>query len=39
MKKTYGQIELEIISLYEDFIRTSQNDNVEDMPEFPEMFV
>ena len=36
MKKTYGQIELEIISLLEDVIKTSQYDNVEDMFEFPE---
>ncbi len=38
MKKTYEKFEMEIISLYEDVIKTSQNDNVEAMPEFPEIF-
>ena len=39
MKKIYESIELEILSLSaEDVIRTSQNDNVSDMPDFPEMF-
>ena len=37
--KLYEKVELEIIFLLkEDVIRTSQNDNVEDMPEFPELF-
>ena len=37
MKKQYDGIELSLIFLInEDVIRTSQNDNVEDMPEFPE---
>jgi hypothetical protein len=39
MKKTYTKIEMEVITLtQEDVIRTSQNDNVESMPEFPEIF-
>ena len=38
MKKTYQTIELVLIFLNEDVIRTSQNDNVEEMPEFPEFF-
>ena len=38
MKKNYQLIELEIILINEDVIRTSQNDNVESMPEFPEIF-
>ena len=37
--KLYEKVELEIIFLLkEDVIRTSQNDNVEDMPDFPENF-
>ena len=37
--KLYEKIEMEIIFLgYEDVIRTSKNDNVEEMPDFPEMF-
>ena len=37
--KLYEQIEIEIIFLQnDDVIRTSQNDNVEEMPDFPEMF-
>lgn len=39
MKKIYENVELEIAFFCgEDIIRTSQNDNVEEMPEFPEMF-
>lgn len=38
MKKIYQKIELVLILFNEDVIRTSQNDNVEDMPEFPEYF-
>ena len=39
MKKQYKKIELEIIFLIEeDVVRTSQNDNVIDMPDFPEEF-
>ena len=37
--KLYEKIELEIIFLNgDDVIRTSQNDNVEPMPDFPEVF-
>ena len=36
MKKTYQEIELLVILFTEDVVRTSQNDNVEDMPDFPE---
>ena len=37
--KLYEKIEMEIIFLSsDDVIRTSQNDNVEEMPDFPEMF-
>ncbi len=38
MKKIYKNIELELVFLVEDVVRTSQNDNVEDMPDFPENF-
>ena len=39
MKKQYEKIELEIFFLIEeDVVRTSQNDNVIDMPDFPEEF-
>ena len=37
MKKTYQEMELEVVLLsQEDIVRTSQNDNVSDMPDFPE---
>jgi len=36
MKKTYQEIELLVILFTEEIVRTSQNDNVEDMPDFPE---
>ena len=36
MKKTYQEIELLVIFFTEEIVRTSQNDNVEDMPDFPE---
>ncbi len=37
--KLYEKIEMEIIFLCdEDVIKTSQNDNVETMPDFPEIF-
>ena len=37
--KLYEKIEMEIIFLCdEDVIRTSPNDNVESMPDFPEYF-
>lgn len=39
MKKTYQEMELEVVLLsQEDIVRTSQNDNVSDMPDFPENF-
>ena len=36
MKKTYQEVDLVLIFFTEEIVRTSQNDNVEDMPEFPE---
>jgi len=36
MKKTYQEIELLVILFTEEIVRTSQNDNVGDMPDFPE---
>ena len=36
MKKTYQEMELILVFLTEEIVRTSQNDNVEDMPDFPE---
>ena len=36
MKKTYQEMELVVVLFAEDIVRTSQNDNVEDMPDFPE---
>jgi len=36
MKKTYQEIELLGILFTEEIVRTSQSDNVEDMPDFPE---
>ena len=37
MKKIYEKAELRVlVFLEEDVIRTSQNDNVEPMPDFPE---
>ena len=39
MKKNYEQIQLEIVFFCsEDIVRTSQNDNVENLPDFPENF-
>ena len=39
MKELYQQVELDIIFFCEeDIIRTSQNDNVEEMPDFPENY-
>ena len=39
MKKQYIILELDLVVFdEEDVIRTSQNDNVSDMPEFPETF-
>ena len=36
MKKTYQEMEMLVVFFAEDIVRTSQNDNVEDMPDFPE---
>ena len=36
MKKIYQEMELVLIFFTEEIVRTSQNDNVEDMPDFPE---
>ena len=38
MKKIYQKIELVLILLDEDIVRTSQNDNTGDVIEFPEDF-
>jgi hypothetical protein len=38
MKKIYEKAILEVVILSEDIVRTSQNDNIGDMPEFPEEF-
>lgn len=39
MKRNYENVELEIVLFCsDDVIRTSNNDNVEDMPDFPEDF-
>ena len=39
MKRRYESVELKWIYFYEeDVIRTSNNDNVENLPEFPEEF-
>lgn len=39
MKKNYESVALEIVFFCaEDIVRTSQNDNVTDMPDFPENF-
>ena len=36
MKKKYQEMELVVFLFTEEIVRTSFNDNVEDMPEFPE---
>ena len=38
MKKTYETLEMNVLILLDDLIRMSANDNVEDLPEFPEFF-
>lgn len=39
MKKTYQEMHLEVVLFaQEDIVRTSNNDNVEPMPDFPEDF-
>ena len=37
MKKTYHGMDIVVIFFTEEIVRTSQNDNVEDMPDFPEI--
>ena len=36
MKKAYDEIKMVVVFMTEEVVRTSQNDNVEDMPDFPE---
>ena len=36
MKKIYQEMEMAVIVFTEEIVRTSQSDNVEDMPDFPE---
>ena len=38
MKKIYENMEIELVFLVEDVVRTSFNDNISDMPDFPEDF-
>lgn len=38
MKKVYVDMVLEVVFMSNDVIRTSQFDNVVDLPEFPESF-
>ncbi len=38
MKKIYENMEIEVILLVEDIVRTSGNDNATDLPELPEIF-
>ena len=39
MKKNYEDIQVQIVLFdRQDVVRTSQNDNVENMPDFPEIF-
>ena len=39
MKRTYQELQLElVIFTQEDIIKTSQSDNIENMPDFPENF-
>ena len=37
MKKIYEEMEMAVIVFAEEIVRTSQSDNVEDMPDFPEI--
>ena len=40
MKKVYENITMDLVFFYEeDIVRTSQNDNIESVPDFPEDFV
>jgi hypothetical protein len=36
MKKAYQEMELILVFLTEEIVRTSQNDNIGEMPDFPE---
>ena len=36
MKKIYQEMELILVFLTEEIVRTSQNDNIGEMPDFPE---
>lgn len=40
MKKTYENISIDLVFFYDmDIVRTSQNDNIESIPDFPEDFI
>ena len=40
MKKTYENMSIDLVFFYDmDIVRTSQNDNIESIPNFPEDFV
>ena len=40
MKKTYENISIDLVFFCEmDIVRTSQNDNIESVPDFPENFI
>ena len=39
MKKNYQEMQLVVTFFTEEIVRTSQNDNVQEMPEFPEEFL
>ena len=36
MKKTYQKMQLVLVLFTDEVVRTSKNDNVEDLPDFPE---
>ena len=40
MKKTYENISIDLVFFYDmDIVRTSQNDNIESVLDFPEDFI
>ena len=40
MKKTYENISIDLVFFYDmDIVRTSQHDNIESVPDFPEDFI
>ena len=40
MKKTYENISIDLVFFYDmDIVRTSQIDNIESVPDFPEDFI